>query len=345
MRILVTGNLGYNGPAVVRRLREGNAFVAGFDSNYYPDLLFSEDGFAPDEQAYGDIRQIPETCLDGMDAVVHLAGLSNDALGEISPALTQKINFEATVRLARMAKSAGCRRFVFASSCSVYGVSDPSSFATEESGLNPLTEYAKAKVLAEKEITALAGDSFSTVNMRNATMHGSAPRIRLDLVLNNLVAGAYLFNKVKILSDGTPWRPLLSVDDFARFAGMFATRGSKEAVYNVGFDAENFRVRELGEMISDATGAALDINPSKTPDERSYRVSFSRLRAESGVGTPVLGVKESIKRMWEVFDENGLTEEDFKSSRYFRIRKLRELMAAGLLDGQLLWAGKAERQG
>ena len=339
MKAFVTGNLGYNGPVVVRRLRKAGIHVVGFDSEYYDAKLFPDQDFLADEQIIGDLRNISEKQLDGIDIVVHLAGLSNDALGELNPKLTQEINFTSSIRLARMAKAAGAKRFIFASSCSVYGIADPALYASEASPVNPLTEYAKAKVMVENELLKLRSDGFGVVNLRNATMHGAAPRMRLDLVLNNLVASAYLYNKVKILSDGTPWRPLLSVDDFAEFVCLFSGRDAGETAYNVGFTSENFRVKEIGSMISDATGAALEINPVKTPDERSYRVSFSKLEKESGRGAPLLGTKESIKRMWDAFDASHLSEEDFKSSKYFRIRKLKEHLSSGKLDGELFWSG------
>ena len=338
MKVLVTGNLGYNGCPVVELLEKQGHEVVGIDTEYFKSNFMSLANSAPTKQLSCDIREIQEEQLSGIDAVVHLAALSNDALGEIDKSLTDEINFKASVRLAKLAKKAGAIKFIYASSCSVYGISDPSQYATETSPLNPLTAYAKAKINTEKEIEKLHDDHFTIVNMRNATMHGVSPKLRLDLVVNNLVASAYIYDKIKILSDGTPWRPLLSVSDFANFIHLFLKKEKPSHItYNIGFTKENYRILELGNIISQITGAEVDVNKNKTPDERSYRVSFERLESEFGED-PIDDVPSSVKKLKLAYEENGLSEDIFNSSKYFRIRTLKELINNGSLNHELKWA-------
>jgi nucleoside-diphosphate-sugar epimerase len=280
-RVLITGNLGYNGVWVTNVLKRTGHQTIGFDCNYYEEGLFEDDEFAPDHQILKDLRQIEAGDLEGIDAVVHLAALSNDATGELNPHLTQQINKEATVRLARLAKRQGVRKFLYASSCSIYGINESDGAVTEDAPVAPLTAYARAKIEAEFELLRLHDETFRVVVMRNATMHGVSPKLRLDLVLNNLVASAYLEGRVRILSDGSPWRPLLSILDFALAVLLFLDCDVKHVVYNVGFDEENYQVKALGRLVSDLTGATLEINPAPTPDERSYRVAFTRLHFAS----------------------------------------------------------------
>jgi nucleoside-diphosphate-sugar epimerase len=322
----------------VRALNEAGHETTGLDTSFYRDEIHDLAGFTPQVQLTRDLREVSVDDLAGHDAVVHLAALSNDALGELNPALTESINERQTVRLAGLAREAGVGRFVYASSCSVYGIQDPGQSAHEDSPLAPLTAYARAKVAAEARLAELHADDFRVVVMRNATMHGPAPRLRLDLVVNNLVAYALLHGEVKVLSDGTPWRPLLSVADFARLVLAFCERDAAHRVYNVGFDGENYQVRDLGRLVSEATGAPLSINPAQTPDERSYRVDFSRLAAELPEVAPVMDVPRSIEALVAVYREGGLTRERFAAADFFRVRKLKELLAAGALDADLRWA-------
>jgi nucleoside-diphosphate-sugar epimerase len=220
----------------------------------------------------------------------------------------------------------------------VYGIADTSQYATEESPLAPLTAYARAKVAAERDIVSMGDGKFTAVSMRNATMHGVSPRMRLDLVLNNLAASAVADGTVRILSDGTPWRPMLSVDDFAAYVwALLSSPEPRERVYNVGFTAENYQVAALGRMVSDASGAGLEMNAGKTPDERSYKVSFSRAEREFGL-KPQKRVAESAAEMVRALAEAGFSRADFESSRFFRIRKIRELVKSGKLDSELRWS-------
>jgi len=334
-RVLITGNLGYNGVWVTHILKRAGHRTIGLDCDYYEHRLYDGDDFAADHQIGKDIRALEETDLDGIDVVVHLAALSNDATGELNPDLTAQINQEATVRLARLARQQGVRKFVYASSCSIYGISDSESPVTEEAPLAPLTAYARAKVGAEAALRALHNDTFRVVIMRNATMHGVSPKLRLDLVLNNLAASACLYHEVKILSDGSPWRPLLSIVDFARAVLLFLDYDVQHVVYNVGFGQENYQVKTLGGMISTLTGARLEINPGRTPDERSYRVDFSRFQREFPEFKMRMSARESARSLLAAYETYGLTPEDFTGPKYFRIRALKDLMARGLLDANL----------
>ncbi len=340
MRVLVTGNLGYNGVWVVKTLKEHGHEVVGLDTHYYQSCLFDIGDFLPHSQIVKDIREVSAADLKNVDAVVHLAGLSNDALGELDPVLTDEINYKATIKLAELSKAQGVKKFIFASSCSVYGIQDPSMAAREDSPLEPLTAYAKAKVHAEDFLKTINGDKFKVVIMRNATMHGVSTKLRLDLVINNLVAHALLFNKVKVLSDGSPWRPLLSIKDFARAVALFTERDAGEIIYNIGFNEENYQVKQLGEMVSLATGAPLEINLNKTPDERSYRVSFDKFQNEFPDFKSQCGVVESVKELIGAYKKYGLSEKDFTEDRFFRIRTLKNLLAGGNLTNDLKWQNK-----
>lgn len=334
-RVLITGNLGYNGVWVTNVLKRTGHQTIGFDCNYYEDVLFEDDEFAPDHQILKDLREIEAADLDGIDVVVHLAALSNDATGELNPHLTHRINKEASIRLARLAKRQGVRKFLYASSCSIYGINESGGAVTEDAPVAPLTAYARAKVEAESELLRLHDETFRVVIMRNATMHGVSPKLRLDLVLNNLVASAYLEGRVRILSDGSPWRPLVSVLDFALAVLLFLDCDVKHVVYNVGFDEENYQVKALGRMVSDLTGATLEINPARTPDERSYRVAFTRLHREFPEFRLQMPVRASVTSLLAAYETCGLTRADFRGPKFFRIRTLKDLIARGVLDENL----------
>ena len=333
--VLITGNLGYNGVWVTKTLRNAGYHTIGFDSNYYEHNFFDCTECLPDAQITKDIRRIEESDLEGINAIVHLAALSNDATGELNPELTFKINRDATIQLARLAKKQTVRKFIFASSCSVYGISDCATCVDEESVLQPLTAYAKAKTQAESELVKLHDTSFAVVIMRNATMHGPSCKLRLDLVVNNLVAYAYIYNKVKILSDGTPWRPLLSVADFAQAVLLLLKNEANHIIYNVGANTENYQIRTLAQIVREITGAELEINKDKTPDERSYKVDFSRFENEFPDFRVKMPVRESVIELIKAYRKCGLTEGDFLGPKYFRIRTLKDLLAQGTINGNL----------
>ena len=336
-RILITGNLGYNGLLVTKILNEKGYHTMGLDTNYYQNCFFDCKNFLPKTQILKDIRKVEERDLGDIDAIVHLAALSNDALGELNSKFTIEINKNATIRLADLAKKKGVKKFIFASSCSVYGIHDPNLFANENSLLKPLTAYAKAKIGAENELRKLHGKSFKVIIMRNATMHGLSPKLRLDLVVNNLVAYAHIYNKVKILSDGTPWRPLISVIDFANIVSAFLENDVSDIIYNVGFNEENYQIKEIGEIISKISGAELEINPNKTPDERSFRVNFSKLKREFPDLKMKISVKDSVEELKRSYKKYNLSEENLLGEKYFRIRTLKKHIKEGKLTNNLLW--------
>jgi len=334
-RILITGNLGYNGVQVTKTLNEAGYETIGFDVNYYPSCFFKLDGYLPDKQICKDIRRISPEDLKGVDGVIDLAALSNDATGELSPKLTDQINRQASIKLAELAKANGVSKFIFASSCSVYGLYDPDAYADENSPIKPLTAYAKAKVEAESELLKLHDKSFNVTIMRNATMYGLSPKLRLDLVVNNLAGYAHVYKKVKILSDGTPWRPLLSVTDFAQAVVKLLQSQPKYIIYNVGFEDEIYQIRELGEIVSEIFRAGLEINKDKTPDERSYKVDFQRFRDEFPEFRPQSSVRKGTVELMKAYKQYELDESDFAGPKYFRIRWLKDLLSKGYLSENL----------
>ncbi|HKJ31285.1 MAG TPA: SDR family oxidoreductase, partial [Balneolales bacterium] len=251
MKVLVTGHRGYIGTVLVPMLQNEGYVVVGLDSDLYRKCTFGEPLPSDVPSIIKDVRDVDEHDLEGFDAVLHLAGLSNDPLGDLNPELTKEINYRASVRLAELAKNAGVSRFVFSSSCSNYGAGG-SDFLDETSELRPVTPYGESKVLVEKDVTELADDHFSPVFLRNATAYGASPRIRFDLVLNNLVAWAYTTGQVYLKSDGTPWRPIVHIEDISR-AFLAALKAPKELIhnntFNVGRTSENYRIREIAEIV------------------------------------------------------------------------------------------------
>ncbi len=340
MKILLTGSHGYVGSVTERVLADAGHEVTGLDALLYDGCdLPGAAGNGARPALVRDVRDVGTAELAGFDAVVHLAALSNDPLGELSPELTRAINFEASVALARAAREAGASRFVFASSCSMYGASGTEELVDEDAPLRPLTASAESKVLAEEALAGLADASFSPVFMRNATAYGVSPRLRLDIVLNNLVAWALTTGRVRIMSDGTPWRPLVHVEDIA-LATAALLEAPREAVhaqaFNVGGSEENYQVRELAELAREVTGGAeVEYAGSGDPDPRSYRVSFAKLaRALPGLDlrwTARAGAEE----LAAAYRAAGLTLEEFEGDRFVRLRRLDALRAGGELDGTL----------
>ena len=340
MKILLTGHHGFIGSVTGPLLRAAGHEVTGLDTFFYEgcDLRDEPEG-VPAQRL--DLRDADPAVLAGHDAVVHLAALSNDPLGDLSPELTKAINFEATVRVARAAKEAGVGRFVFSSSCSMYGASDQDRPVDESAPLKPLTAYAESKVLSEEALADLADDDFSPVFMRNATAYGVSPRLRVDLVLNNLVGWAFTTGKVKIMSDGTPWRPLIHIEDIAR-ATLAVLEAPREAVrgeaFNVGRNEENYQVRELAEIVRETVGdCEIEYAGSGDPDPRSYRVDFAKFAEafpEAGLRwTARAGAREVL----DAYREVNLTLEDFEGDRYVRLKHLRLLLDRGELDPELRW--------
>jgi nucleoside-diphosphate-sugar epimerase len=340
VKILLTGHHGYIGSVCAALFADAGHEVVGLDTVFYRgcDLAFVSSS-SPAALAL-DVRDVRPDDLAGFDAVVHLAALSNDPIGDFSPELTREINFEATVSIARAAREAGVRRFVFSSSCSMYGASADDA-VDESAPLKPLSAYAESKVRAEAALAELAGPEFAPVSMRNATAYGVSPRLRVDLVLNNLVGWAYTTGKVKIMSDGTPWRPLIHVEDIARAA--LAAAEAPEALirgeaFNVGRDTENYQVRELGNIVEAVVpGSQVEYAGGGDPDPRSYRVSFAKLARTFPDLELTWTARAGAEELYAAYRAAGLTLEEFQSDRFTRLKRLRFLLDRGELDPTLRW--------
>ena len=345
-RILVTGSMGYVGPSVVRNLRRTypDASLIGFDAGYFAHCL--SDAAAIPERCldclyFGDVRSPPEELLSGVDAVVHLAAISNDPIGNQYEDVTLEINHRATARLAARAKEAGASSFVFASSCSIYGVSAAGALA-EDSSPNPLTPYARSKVLAEHDLKALADDTFTVTSLRFGTACGMSDRLRLDVVLNDFVAAAVTAGEITILSDGTPWRPLIHVRDMARAIDWAITRekpdGAPFLALNVGSDRWNYQIKELAEEVAEVIpGVRVSVDPAGGPDPRSYRVDFGLFKALAPNHQPQVDLRWAVEDLRDGLQSMGFSDTNFRSSRFVRLQVLRELREKGLVTDQLKW--------
>jgi len=339
MRVLVTGDHGYIGSVLAPALAAAGHDVVGFDTR-----LFDGCDFGADEQPaagrVGDVRDVAARDLAGIEAIVHLAALSNDPLGDLDRALTERINCDATLRFARAAREAGVRRFVFASSCSMYGASGTDDALDELAPLRPLTPYAESKVRAEEGLFELEDEGFVPVSMRNATAFGVSARLRLDIVLNNLAAWAHTTGRIRLLSDGTAWRPLVHIRDIAR-AALALIEADEERVrgeaFNVGTDARNYRVRELAEIVSAVSGCEIEVAEGSSADDRSYRVDFSKLARTFPDLELEWDAERGARELFDAYRRVGLTLEEFEGNRYIRIRRLMSLLADGRLDGDLRW--------
>jgi nucleoside-diphosphate-sugar epimerase len=332
MRVLVTGHQGYLGTVMVPILQDAGHDVTGLDTGFFADCVL---GPAPTDPSgmRVDLRDVTRKQLEGFEAVIHLAALSNDPLGALAPQITYDINHHASVRLARLAKDAGVRRFLYASTCSVYGAAgeDP---VTEDAPLRPLTPYADSKVRVEEDVAAIADDSFSPVFLRNATAFGFSPRLRVDIVLNNLVGHAVLTGDVRVLSDGTPWRPLVHARDIATaFLVALEAPISKVhcAAYNVGTESNNLTVAEIAQSVVDVVpGAKLLITGETGSDPRSYRVDFSAFRDAVGFEA-VWTIPDGAAELYKEYISAGLTGDDF-AKKFTRLPHLETLRATGVLD-------------
>jgi|SRR5215204_809724 len=341
MRVLLTGHQGYLGTVMAPVLAGAGHEVTGLDSGLFAGCVLGPQPLDPPGLAV-DLRDVTVRDLAGFDAVVHLAALSNDPLGALAPQLTYDINYHASVRLARLARDAGVRRFLYASTCSVYGCAAGDGLVDEDAPLRPLTPYAESKVRVEDDVAAFADDDFSPVFLRNATAFGFSPRLRADIVLNNLVGHAHLTGEVRVLSDGTPWRPLVHALDIAdAFAAVLAA--PRDAVharaFNVGTEQNNLTVAQIAEEVVEAVpGSRLAITGETGPDPRSYRVSFRRIRKALPGHEPRWTVKAGAVELAEAYQRFSLTDADFVR-RFTRLAVLSDRRAAGTVGADLRPSG------
>ena len=346
MKILITGNMGYIGPGVVRQLRTSypDAILMGFDMGFFAHCLTN----APilpecrvDMQYFGDVRKFPQHLLLDLDAIVHLAAISNDPMGKVFEDATYEINHRASIELAKNAKEAKVGTFIYASSCSMYGYAEGDA-KSEDSPLNPLTAYAKSKVFSEKDLSLLADKSFKVTCLRFSTACGMSDRLRLDLVLNDFVAGAVASRKINILSDGSPWRPLINVKDMARAIewaiGRGRVSGGDFLAVNVGSDEWNYQVRDLAEAVSKVIpNVEISINKNAQPDKRSYKVNFNLFKKLAPDYQPKYDLITTIKELIDGFVGMRFKDDDYHNSSLMRIKVLTKLRQEGLIGENLEW--------
>lgn len=339
MRILITGHTGYIGTVMAPFLADAGHEVTGLDSDLFEQCTFGEEP-RKFPSIRKDLRDIEAKDLKGFEAVIHLAGLSNDPLGNLNPNLTYDINHHASVRLARLAKEVGVKRYLFSSSCSTYGAAGD-KILDETADFNPVTPYGRSKVLVEQEVAQLASPEFSPVFLRNATAYGVSPRLRFDLVLNNLTAWALTTGRVFIKSDGTPWRPIVHIEDISR-AFLAALEAPRELIhnqaFNVGRSEENYQIRDLAEIVKETVpGCTIEFAADAGPDKRCYRADFSRIAKTLPAFQPKWDARRGARELYDAYKKVDLRVEDFEGPRYKRIDHIQGLLASGRLNADLRW--------
>ncbi len=340
MKVLVTGHKGYIGTVMVPMLLKEGFDVVGMDTDLYRYCTYGDQPVdIPSIEK--DVRDVSVEDLRGFDAVVHLAALSNDPLGNINPDLTYDINHLASVRVAEAARSAGVGRFVFASSCSMYGKAGD-DVLDESADFNPVTAYAKSKVFVERDVSQMADDNFSPVFMRNATAYGVSPRIRFDLVINNLVAWAMTTGRILMKSDGSPWRPLVHIEDISQ-AVICALKARKETIHNlavnVGSNDENYQMKDLARFVKETVpNCEVDYADGAGPDTRCYRVNFDKIHKVFPDFKTKWNARQGVVQCYESYKKHGLNKDDYEGIKYKRIAHIKNLIADGKLDSNLRWS-------
>lgn len=339
MRVLLTGHKGYIGTVMAPMLKSEGMEVTGLESDLYRNCTYGE-GPEKIKTIFMDIRDIKTSDLEGYDAVVHLAALSNDPLGDLNPSLTYDINQHASVRLAKCAKEAGVRRYLFSSSCSLYGAAG-SDKMTEGAKFNPVTPYGESKVRVEQEVRQFADENFSPVFLRNTTAYGVSPRLRFDIVLNNLVAWAYTTKKIFLKSDGSPWRPLVHIEDISR-AFVVILKAPKEKIhnqaFNVGLNEENYQIKDLAEIVKSVVpDCSIEYAKDASPDKRSYQVDFSKLHNTFPKFKPKWNVTKGAKELYNTYKKYGLKLKEFEGPKYKRIDQIKLQIQLGNLSHELRW--------
>lgn len=343
MKVLVTGNNGYIGSMLTRILVEKGHQVTGLDINYYAGCEFNKVHFPPIKQINKDVREVSKRDLENIDAIIHLAALSNDPLGEFDARLTDVINYQATVMIANLARESGIRRFIYASSCSMYGIAGEDAVG-EDSPLAPVTAYAVSKVKSEEALSKMADDDFSPVLLRAGTTYGIAPMLRCDLVVNNLVGWAFTTGKIRIMSDGTPWRPTIHVQDLSH-AYVACLEAPIDIIhneaFNVGQNKENYQIRDIASVVEGIVpGCKVEYTYEHGADSRTYRVSFDKISTKlRGIFTPEWHIEKGVREIYEAYKAHGLTYEEFTGNKYIRLNQLKKLLQQKAIDENLSWKG------
>jgi len=339
MRVLLTGHRGYIGAVMTPMLLDAGHDVIGYDADLYRRCTFAAGGELVDVPSIEkDVRDIEAADLGGIDAVIHLAALSNDPLSDLNPDLTFAVNHRASVRIAELAKQVGVKRFLFASSCSNYGKSGD-AMIDETGELNPVTAYGQSKVWVERDVAPMADANFCPVFLRPATAYGVSPRLRFDIVLNNLVAWGMTKKVILLKSDGTPLRPIAHIEDISR-AFIAALEAPAELVcgqaFNVGVTTHNYRIREIAEIVAEVVpGASIELDANAGPDNRSYKVNFNKIATTMPAFQPQWDARKGAEQLFQAYNRSGVTLDEFEGPRYNRIAHIRKLLADGVLDGEL----------